>query len=136
MAVGVDYSLFYLRRERGARGGTPGRRGAGQVATSGRAIVISGLTVMISLAGLFLSGIDLFTGMAFGTMIVVGVAVAGSVTVLPAMLALLGDWADRGRILFLGLAPALLPGPRGCGRRWSAGWCVIRWPGAGSRLRQ
>jgi putative drug exporter of the RND superfamily len=104
MAVGVDYSLFYLRREREER--AAGRSGPEALriaaATSGRAIVISGLTVMISLAGLLLSGIDLFTGMAVGTMIVVGVAVAGSVTVLPAMLALLGDWADRGRIPVLG----------------------------------
>ena len=103
MAVGVDYSLFYLRREREER--TAGRSAAEALqiaaATSGRAIVISGLTVLISLAGLLLSGIDLFTGMAVGTMIVVGVAVAGSVTVLPAMLALLGDWSDRGRIPFL-----------------------------------
>jgi putative drug exporter of the RND superfamily len=103
MAVGVDYSLFYLRREREERAGGRSPADALQIAaaTSGRAILISGLTVLISLAGLLLSGIDLFTGMAVGTMIVVGVAVAGSVTVLPAMLALLGDRADRGRIPFL-----------------------------------
>ncbi len=87
MAVGVDYSLFYLRREREERAAGRSAGEALQIAaaTSGRAIVISGLTVLISLAGLLLSGIDLFTGMAAGTMIVVGVAVAGSVTVLPAM---------------------------------------------------
>jgi RND superfamily putative drug exporter len=104
MAVGVDYSLFYLRREREERaaGRSPAEALRIAAATSGRAIVISGLTVMISLAGLLLSGIDLFTGMAVGTIIVVGVAVAGSVTVLPALLALLGDWADRGRIPVLG----------------------------------
>jgi RND superfamily putative drug exporter len=104
MAVGVDYSLFYLRREREERAAGRSAADALQIAaaTSGRAIVISGLTVLISLAGLLLSGIDLFTGMAVGTMIVVGVAVAGSVTVLPATLALLGDRADRGRIPFLG----------------------------------
>jgi len=103
MAVGVDYSLFYLRREREERAAGRTAADALQIAaaTSGRAILISGLTVLISLAGLLLSGIDLFTGMAVGTMIVVGVAVAGSVTVLPATLALLGDWADRGRIPFL-----------------------------------
>jgi putative drug exporter of the RND superfamily len=104
MAVGVDYSLFYLRREREER--AAGRSAADALrvaaATSGRAIVISGLTVMISLAGLFLSGIELFTGMAFGTITVVGVAVAGSLTVLPGLLSMLGDWADRGRIPFLG----------------------------------
>src|SRR5215469_15518965 len=104
MAVGVDYSLFYLRREREER--AAGRSAADALqtaaATSGRAIVISGLTVMISLAGLFLSGIELFTGMAFGTITVVGVAVVGSVTVLPALLALLGDWADRGKMPIFG----------------------------------
>jgi RND superfamily putative drug exporter len=111
MAVGVDYSLFYLRREREERAAGRSAADALQIAaaTSGRAILISGLTVLISLAGLLLSGIDLFTGMAVGTMIVVGVAVAGSVTVLPAMLALLGDWADRGRIPFLHRRTAARP---------------------------
>jgi putative drug exporter of the RND superfamily len=104
MAVGVDYSLFYLRREREERaaGRSPADALRVAAATSGRAIVISGLTVMISLAGLFLSGIILFTGMAFGTITVVGVAVVGSLTVLPGLLSMLGDWADRGRIPFLG----------------------------------
>ena len=104
MAVGVDYSLFYLRREREERA-----RGAGTAealrraaATSGRAIVVSGLTVMIALAGLFLTGYAVFTGVAIGTIAVVGVAVAGSLTALPALLSWLGRWADRGRIPFLG----------------------------------
>ena len=70
--------------------------------TSGRAIVVSGLTVMIALAGLFLTGIDVFSGVAIGTILVVGVAVLGSLTFLPAMLSLLGKWTDRGRIPFLG----------------------------------
>ena len=104
MAVGVDYSLFYLRREReerakGADTYTAVRRAA---ATSGRAIVVSGLTVMISLAGLFLTGIDVFSGLAVGTIMVVGVTVLGSLTALPAALSLLGSWVDRGRIPFLG----------------------------------
>jgi RND superfamily putative drug exporter len=104
MAVGIDYSLFYLRREREerAKGATP--RAALRIAagTSGRAIVVSGLTVMIALAGLFFTGYSVFTGMAIGTIVVVGVAVAGSLTVLPALLSWLGKWADRGRIPFLG----------------------------------
>ncbi len=104
MAVGVDYSLFYLRREREERaaGKTFGEALRIAAATSGRAIVISGVTVMISLAGLFLTGVDLFTGMAFGTIAVVGVAVAGALTLLPAVLALIGEWADRCRIPVLG----------------------------------
>jgi putative drug exporter of the RND superfamily len=104
MAVGVDYSLFYLRREREERAAGRTKDEALRIAaaTSGRAIVVSGLTVMISLAGLFLSGIDVFSGLAVGAITVVGVAVLGSVTVLPAMLSLLGTWVDRGKIPFLG----------------------------------
>ena len=104
MAVGVDYSLFYLRREREERaaGASQAEALRTAAATSGRAIVVSGLTVMISLAGLFLTGIDVFTGFAVGAITVVGVAVLGSLTALPAMLSLLGTWVDRGRIPFLG----------------------------------
>ena len=104
MAVGVDYSLFYLRREREERAAGAGTGEALRIAaaTSGRAIVVSGLTVMIALAGLFLTGATEFTGMAIGAITVVGVAVAGSLTVVPALLSWLGRWADRGRIPFLG----------------------------------
>jgi RND superfamily putative drug exporter len=104
MAVGVDYSLFYLRREREerAKGATPGAALRTAAATSGRAILVSGLTVMIALAGLFLTGYNVFSGIAFGTIAVVGVAVLGSLTVLPALLSWLGPRADRGRVPFLG----------------------------------
>jgi putative drug exporter of the RND superfamily len=108
MAVGVDYSLFYLRREREERAqGRPFpealRIAAG---TSGRAILVSGITVMIALAGLFLTGIDEFDGIALGTIAVVGIAVAGSLTVLPALLSWLGPRADWGRLPFLGRSRA------------------------------
>ncbi|MGN6174465.1 MAG: MMPL family transporter [Streptosporangiaceae bacterium] len=104
MAVGIDYSLFYLRREREERaaGASQAETLRTAAATSGRAIVVSGLTVMISLAGLFLTGIDVFTGIAIGTILVVGVAVIGSLTALPALLSLLGTWVDKGKIPFLG----------------------------------
>jgi putative drug exporter of the RND superfamily len=104
MAVGVDYSLFYLRREREERAaGHEEQAVVGlAAATSGRAILVSGLTVMVSLAGLFLTGIDTFTGIAFGTMMVVGVAVLGSLFFLPALLSWLGPWADRLRLPYLG----------------------------------
>ncbi|MGB6456905.1 MAG: MMPL family transporter, partial [Streptosporangiaceae bacterium] len=104
MAVGVDYSLFYLRREREER--VAGHDNESVVAlaaaTSGRAILVSGLTVMVSLAGLFLTGIDMFTGIAFGTIMVVGVAVLGSLFFLPALLSWLGPWADRLQLPYLG----------------------------------
>ncbi len=104
MAVGVDYSLFYLRREREERAKGHSMLAALKIAasTSGRAIVVSGLTVMVSLAGMFLTGIDVFTGLAFGTIIVVGVTVLGSLTFLPAVLSWLGTWADKGRLPHLG----------------------------------
>ena len=104
MAVGVDYSLFYLRREREERAAGRDTAAALRIAaaTSGRAIVVSGLTVMTALAGLFLAGSDVFTGMAIGAIVVVGVTVIGSLTLLPALLSLLGGWADRGAIPFLG----------------------------------
>ncbi len=104
MAVGVDYSLFYLRREREERAAGASTAEALRTAarTSGRAIVVSGLTVMVALAGLFLTGYSVFTGIAVGAILVVGVTVAGSVTVLPALLSWLGPWADRAAIPFLG----------------------------------
>src|SRR2546430_1120133 len=104
MAVGIDYSLFYLRRTREERAAGRSTAEALRIAahTSGRAIVVSGLTVMIALAGLFLTGIDVFTGVAIGTILVVRVAVLGSPTLLPAILSMLGPWTDRGRIPFLG----------------------------------
>ena len=104
MAVGVDYSLFYLRREREERARGRSFPEALRVAahTSGRTILVSGLTVMAAMAGLFLVGGGPFSGMALGTIAVVGIAVAGSLTVLPALLAWLGPKADAGRIPFLG----------------------------------
>jgi RND superfamily putative drug exporter len=104
MAVGVDYSLFYLRREREERAAGHDDKTVVKIAaaTSGRAIMVSGLTVMVSLAGLFLTGVDIFTGIATGTIMVVGVAVIGSLTFLPALLSWLGPWADRGKLPHLG----------------------------------
>jgi len=104
MAVGIDYSLFYLRRTREERAAGHDTAEALRIAagTSGRAILVSGLTVMIAMAGLFLTGIDVFSGVAVGTIIVVGVAVLGSLTFLPGILSMLGRWTERGRIPFLG----------------------------------
>ena len=104
MAVGIDYCLFYLRREREerARGATAEAALRTAAATSGRSVVISGLTVMVAMAGMFLSGTQIFDGFAIATISVVLIAVAGSVTVLPAMMSLLGDRVELGRVPFLG----------------------------------
>ena len=100
MAVGIDYSLFYLRREREERAAGTEPRPAllRAAATSGQAVLISGITVLIAMAGMFIASNKIFTSMAFGTMLVVLCAVVGSLTVLPAALSKLGDRVDRGRI--------------------------------------
>ncbi len=103
MAVGVDYSLFYLKREREER--AKGRTTLDAVeiaaATSGHSILVSGAAVIGSMAGLFIVGGATFDSLATGAIIVVAVAVIGSVTVLPALLAKLGRWSDRPRIPLL-----------------------------------
>jgi uncharacterized membrane protein YdfJ with MMPL/SSD domain len=104
MAVGIDYSLFYIRREREERAKGLSRRDAllKTAGTSGRAVLVSGLTVLIAMAGMFFSGSKIFTSFAVATMLMVAVALIGSLTVLPALLSLLGDRVDKGRIPFLG----------------------------------
>jgi RND superfamily putative drug exporter len=100
MAVGIDYSLFYLRREREERrrGHSPHEALLRAARTSGQAVLISGATVLIAMAGMFVSGNSLFSTIGMGTMIVVLCAMIGSLTVLPAMLSRLGDKVDWGRI--------------------------------------
>ena len=104
MAVGVDYSLFYFKREREERARGASRKEALEraAATSGRAVLVSGLTVMTAAGGLMLSGNSVFTSLGVGTILVVLVAVLGSLTVLPALLSKLGDRVEWGRLPFLG----------------------------------
>jgi RND superfamily putative drug exporter len=103
MAVGVDYALFYVIRSREERHrGLPSHEALERTArTSGRTVLVSGTTVAIAMAGMFVLGLDIFNGIASGTITVIACAVAGSVTVLPAVLELLGSRIDRGRIPFL-----------------------------------
>jgi RND superfamily putative drug exporter len=104
LAVGVDYSLFYLRREREERraGRSAEAALAAAAATSGRAVLVSGATVIVAMAGMLLSGDPTFTSFAVATMTVVAVAMFASLTVLPAVLSTLGDRVEKGRIPFLG----------------------------------
>ena len=115
LAVGVDYSLFYIRREREERRAGRDEHAAlnATAATVGRAIVVSGVTAIAGLAGLLLTGITLFASMALATMLVVAIAVVGSLTVLPAILALLGDRINKGRLPFM-------PRTGGHSRVWTA----------------
>jgi uncharacterized membrane protein YdfJ with MMPL/SSD domain len=118
LAVGVDYSMFYVKRQRE-------ERAAGQpvldaietaAATSGRSVLISGLTVLLAMSGMFLTGSKIFYGIGQATMLVVAVAVIASLTLLPALLALLGDRVDLGRLPFAGRARRA----GGPGRAWTA----------------
>jgi uncharacterized membrane protein YdfJ with MMPL/SSD domain len=103
LAVGVDYSLFYLRREREERENGRSKEASliAAAATSGRAVLVSGFTVMVAMAGMFFAGNAVFTSFAWGTILVVAVAMIGSVTVLPALLAKLGDKVMWGKVPFL-----------------------------------
>jgi RND superfamily putative drug exporter len=103
MAVGVDYALFYVirSREERARGLASHDALERTARTSGHTVVVAGTTVAIAMAGQFMIGTDIFNGIAAGTIAVIACAVAGSVTVLPAVLELLGPRIDRGRIPFL-----------------------------------
>ncbi len=104
LAVGVDYSMFYLRRKMEERdaGRSPEDALAFAAATSGQAVLVSGLTVMIAMAGMFFAGSIVFQSFAVGTILVVGIAVLGSLTVLPAVLSKLGDKVEKGRVPFIG----------------------------------
>jgi len=103
LAVGVDYSLFYLKREREERAAGKGSRAAieAAAATSGRSVLISGFTVMIAMAGMMFSGDKSYLGFGIATMMVVGIAMLGSLTVLPALLSKLGDRVEKGKIPLL-----------------------------------
>jgi uncharacterized membrane protein YdfJ with MMPL/SSD domain len=118
LAVGIDYSLFYLRREREERAAGRSEHAAleAAAATSGRAVLISGVTVLIAMAGMFLSGDKTFMSFSIGTMMVVAVAMIGSLTVLPALLGRLGDKVEKGRIPFL----SRLRSKNGESRLWGA----------------
>jgi uncharacterized membrane protein YdfJ with MMPL/SSD domain len=125
LAVGVDYTLFILRREREERALRRSPEEALRIAsaTSGRAVLVSGLTVMVAMAGMFFTGSDVFTGFGIGTILVVAAAMLGSVTVVPALLSWLGDRVEKGRIPFLAKARERRQA-RGAAGAWS--WVLDR----------
>jgi uncharacterized membrane protein YdfJ with MMPL/SSD domain len=104
LAVGVDYSMFYIRRKMEERdaGRSPEQALEFAAATSGQAVLISGMTVVIAMAGMFFAGSIVFQSFAIGTILVVGIAVLGSLTVLPAVLSKLGDNVEKGRVPIIG----------------------------------
>jgi uncharacterized membrane protein YdfJ with MMPL/SSD domain len=103
LAVGVDYAMFYLKREREERAAGRSARAAVEAAaaTSGHAVMVSGFTVIIAMAGMLFTGDKTFMSFGVGAMIVVAVAVLGSLTVLPALMSLLGDRVEKLRVPFV-----------------------------------
>jgi uncharacterized membrane protein YdfJ with MMPL/SSD domain len=105
LAVGVDYAMFYSRRvmEERDRGHTAEAAVEIAAATSGRAVLISGITVLTAMAGLLFAGNPIFVGFGIGTMLVVAVAMLGSLTFLPAMLSFLSEknWLEKGRVPYI-----------------------------------
>jgi putative drug exporter of the RND superfamily len=103
MAVGVDYTLFYVKREREERrrGADPEQALIRAAGTSGMAVLVSGATVLIAMAGMLMSGSAIFTSLGIASMVVVLSAMVGSLTVLPALLGKLGDRVDRGVLAVL-----------------------------------
>ena len=118
LAVGVDYSMFYLKREREERaaGRSEGAALEAAAATSGHSVLVSGVTVIVAMSGMLLTRDATFASFGIATMMVVAVAMLGSLTVLPAVLSKLGDRVDRGRVPFIGR----LRRSDGEGRIWGA----------------
>src|SRR3954453_8133375 len=133
LAGGGDDSLFYLRREREERaaGRSEGAALVAAAATSGRAVLISGVTVIVAMAGMLISGDKSFISLAEGAILVVAIAMFASLTVLPAMLSWLGDRVEKGRIPILGRRRR----PAGESRAWMAvTGAVMRRPGLSAAL--
>lgn len=122
LAVGVDYCLFYLRREREERAKGRDARTALDIAaaTSGRAVLISGVTVIVAMCGMLFTGLSEFEGMGIASLMVVAVAMVGSLTVLPALLSLLGERVEKGRVPFLARLKRGRSNANGESRVWRA----------------
>jgi uncharacterized membrane protein YdfJ with MMPL/SSD domain len=102
IGVAVDYSLFVLSRYREELQAGKSREHALDVAmrTSGATVVFSGITVIVSLAGLFLINSTVMRSLAIGAIVVVAVAIVGAVTLLPALITMLGRRVEeRGKIV-------------------------------------
>ena len=121
LAVGVDYAMFYSRRMMEERDRGHSAEAAVEIAaaTSGRAVLISGVTVLTAMAGLLFAGNPIFVGFGIGTMLVVAVAMLGSLTFLPAMLSFLGrkGWLEKGRVPWVAKRRHLAKGES---RAWNA----------------
>jgi putative drug exporter of the RND superfamily len=100
LGVGIDYALFQLTRHRQSLmdGKDPVRAAGGATATSGRAVLVSGCTVIIALAGLSVSGVSFIAKLGLAAAVTVVSAVLGALTLVPALLGLFGTRIDRYRV--------------------------------------
>ena len=107
IGVGIDYALFIVTRYRQglAEGLDPERAVVRAIDTAGRAVVFAGCTVVISILGLFLMGVDFVKGLAVGTSVTVAVVMLASITLLPALLGFAGPTIDRFSVRRRGAAP-------------------------------
>ena len=124
LGVGIDSSLFIITRYREelARADTPTQAVAATLATAGKTVFFSGVTVILSLAGLLLVNAQIFRELAVGAMVSVAVMVIGALTLLPPVLTLLGDRVEHLRLPL----PRLARGG-GMWARWAM--TIMRHPG-------
>jgi uncharacterized membrane protein YdfJ with MMPL/SSD domain len=103
LATGIDYALFVISRYRNERRGGKSKEEALETATatSGRAVVFAGVTVLLAICGMFLVQNAIFTSLGIAAIVVVAIAVIASMTLLPALIAMLGDNLDRLRVPYL-----------------------------------
>ena len=103
LAVGIDYALFYSRRYREEAHAGHGPMAATEIAarTAGHSIIVSGTAVALAMAGLLLVGETLYSGVAIGAILVVVVAMASSLTAMPALMRLIHRWIDKPRIPYV-----------------------------------
>jgi RND superfamily putative drug exporter len=126
LGVGIDYSLFIVTRFReNRRSGRTIVEAAGQAsATAGSAVLFAGTSVVIAISGLLISGIWAVGLLGLAAAIVVAASVVSALTLLPALLGLLGGWVDRLRVPLVGRSGRRADG--GLSTRWAHG--VTRHP--------
>ena len=139
LGVGIDYALFVLARHRqNLDAGLPIPQAIGRAnATAGLSVLFAGVTVVVAIAGLQVSGIPMMTMMGWASAVMVAVTMLAAVTLLPALLGVVGRRVNSLRVPFIkpqaGLRPAVEVGPVGgrgrgearCGSPWSPPWCSV-----------
>ncbi|WP_329565491.1 MMPL family transporter [Kitasatospora sp. NBC_01266] len=117
LGVGIDYALFLITRHRQLLmdGLDPASAAGRSVSTSGRAVVVSGCTVVIALAGLSVSRVSFIAKLGAAAMITVATAVLGAITLVPALLGLIGRRIDRFSVRTPVAEVSAVPAERGAG---------------------